>query len=363
MNHPLISVVMSVFNGEKYLMDSVNSILNQKDVSIELIIINDGSTDNTVSILKNLSEKDDRIKIVNKHKEGLPFALNIGLENAKGKYIARMDADDIAEVNRLKLQVDFLENSKNIDILGTYVTAFGDGRERIWKVPISKDECNVALLFINPLAHPAVMFRKSVVENIGYYDTTFDYDQDYEYWARASFSHSIANLPFSLLKYRIHEKQMGSIFTKSERIDSQQRTQLLLLKKMGVYPNDEEIQLHLILANAYRLEFEVTIDLETLRNVRFYIIKLIAANSNSKRYNENILAERCMIQYSALCLYSANLGIAVYQEFKITTRMICLKKRNILLLASCIFKFSRKEHLFIYNNLNRLKSVVRNIYV
>ena len=175
---PKISVIMSVYNSEKYLEESINSILIQKDVSFELIVINDGSNDNTLSLLQDLSAKDDRIKIINKHNEGLPVALNIGIKASVGTYIARMDADDIAEANRLKLQVDFLDRFADIDILGTYVKAFGDGKERIWDYPITKESCDVALLFMNPLAHPAVMFRKSIAEHIGYYDTTFDYDQD-----------------------------------------------------------------------------------------------------------------------------------------------------------------------------------------
>lgn len=360
---PKISVIMSVYNSEKYLEESINSILIQKDVSFELIVINDGSNDNTLSLLQDLSAKDDRIKIINKHNEGLPVALNIGIKASVGTYIARMDADDIAEANRLKLQVDFLDRFADIDILGTYVKAFGDGKERIWDYPITKESCDVALLFMNPLAHPAVMFRKSIAEHIGYYDTTFEYDQDYEYWARASSLHGISNIPVPLLNYRIHENQMGSVFSKTKRIASQQRTQLFLLNKMGVYPVEEEIQLHLILANAYRLEFDVTIDLEILRKVRFFIIKLITANISSRRYNEKALAERCMIQYRSLCLYSSNLGLSVYKEFKITSSKLDQKSRDFLLLVSCIFKFSRKEHLCIYNNWNSLKLAAKNMYV
>ena len=359
---PKISVIMSAYNAEKYLEESINSILLQKDVSFELIVINDGSNDNTLSLLKNLSAKDDRIQIIDKLNEGLPVALNIGIKASKGTFIARMDADDTAQANRLKIQVDFLEKHADIDILGTYVTAFGDGKERIWKFPTTKEACDAALLFINPLAHPTVMFRKSIAEHIGCYDTSFDYDQDYDYWARASSLHGITNLPLPLLNYRIHEKQMGSVFSKSERISSQKRTQLFLLKEMGFSASEDEIRLHLLLANAYRLEFDIVIDLETLIKVRFLLLKMISTNVNSKRYSQKALAERCMIQYRSLCLYSAYLGMSVYKEFKIVAGILGLKQFNYLLLTSCILKFSRKEHLVIYNNLNKLKAALRNVY-
>ena len=359
---PKISVIMSAYNAEKYLEESINSILIQKDVSFELIVINDGSNDNTLSLLKNLSAKYDRIKIIDKQNEGLPVALNIGIKASMGTYIARMDADDIAEVNRLKMQADFLDRNGDIDILGTFVTAFGDDKERIWNFPITKEACDVALLFMNPLAHPTVMFRKSVAEHIGYYDTSFDYDQDYEYWARASALHGITNLPLPLVNYRIHEKQMGSVFSKSERISSQKRTQLFLLKEMGFSASEDEICLHVLLSNAYRLEFDMVIDLETLKKVRFYLIKMISANASSKRYSQKALAERCMIQYKALCLYSANLGMSVYKEFKMVAGILGLKSNDLPLLTSCILKFSRKQHLVIYNNLNKLKAAVKNVY-
>ena len=358
----IISVIMSVYNAEKYLNESINSILNQEVLSLELIVINDGSNDNTLSILREISSKDDRVIIIDKKNEGLPIALNIGLKASKGKYLARMDADDIADITRLSKQVAILERRKDIDILGTFVKAFGDGKNRIWKFPINKEECDVALLFINPIAHPTVLFRRCVLEKIGLYDTSFDYDQDYEYWARASSLHGITNLPLPLLNYRIHEKQMGSVFSKSERISSQKRTQLFLLKEMGFSASEDEIRLHLLLANAYRLEFDIVIDLKTLIKVRFLLLKMISANVNSKRYSQKALAERCMIQYSSLCLYSAYLGMSVYKEFKIVAGILGLKQFNYLLLTSCILKFSRKEHLVIYNNLNKLKAALRNVY-
>ena len=346
---------MSAYNAEKYLNDSIKSILNQKDVTLELIVINDGSQDKTLSILKGIASMDDRVKVIDKQNEGLPVALNIAIKASTGKYLARMDADDIADINRLGKQAAILDCCNDIDILGTFVNAFGDGKERIWKFPVTNEDCKAALLFMNPIAHPTVMFRRRVIENIGLYDISFDYDQDYEYWARASASHGISNLALPLLKYRIHKNQMGSVYSKSERIKSQKRTQLFLLNEMGFYPSDEEMELYLKLANGYRLEFDMPVDLLMLRKLRFLIKKIITINNHSQRYSEPALTERCLIQYQSLCLYSANIGISVYNEFKKLAESLGQKRKNRLLLFSCILKFGRKEHLIFYNIINKLK--------
>jgi glycosyltransferase involved in cell wall biosynthesis len=352
---PKISVIMSAYNAEKYLYDSVNSILHQKGISLELIVINDGSEDNTLSILKDIGSNDDRLKIIDKKNEGLPIALNLAIKASQGEYLARMYADDIADGKRLSKQAAILDINNEIDILGTFVKAFGDGKERIWKYPVNDETCKVALLFINPIAHPTVMFRRRVIENIGLYDTSYDYDQDYELWARASASFGISNLALPLLRYRIHKNQMGSVYSKSERITSQKRTQLFLLNEMGFYPSDEEMELYLKLANGYRLEFDMPVDLLMLKKLSFLIKKIITTNKHSQRYSESALIERCLIQYQSLCLYSANIGISVYNEFKILAESLGKKRKYWLLLFSCIFKLGRKEHLIFYNIINKLK--------
>ena len=113
---PLISVVMSVYNGEKYLKRSIDSILNQTFKDFEFIIINDGSTDKSLEIIK--SYDDDRIVLIDQENKGLTKSLNIGIKTASGKYIARQDADDVSLPDRLKKQVDFLEVREDVVLLG-----------------------------------------------------------------------------------------------------------------------------------------------------------------------------------------------------------------------------------------------------
>jgi len=351
-----ISVIMSAFNAEDYLSESIKSILNQEDVEFELIIINDGSSDNTANILAKFALEDRRVSIVTHINSGLAASLNKGIKMSKGEYIARMDADDIADKLRLKTQLDYLKNHMNVDILGSYVYALGDGKERTWEFPTTKEECDVALLFFCPIAHPAVMFRKSLVESVGFYDENFSYDQDYELWSRASYSHGIANLSTKLLKYRIHQNQMGSIYSKDQRVKSQKLIQQALLNKMGLTPSVDDMAFHTILANAYRLEFDIEINRDSLHKAGKWIERINLANTISQRYNDEALKRQLLWQYKSLCLYSANLGIGVYEDFKSVATGLKQPSFNFLLLISCILRFGREKHLFFYAVINKLKS-------
>jgi len=114
-----VSIVMSVYNAQKYLDEAIESILNQTYSNFEFIIINDGSTDKSLEIIENYAKKDSRIIVINRENKGLIYSLNEGIRKANGKYIARMDADDISLPQRLEKQVEFMEKNKNIGICGT----------------------------------------------------------------------------------------------------------------------------------------------------------------------------------------------------------------------------------------------------
>lgn len=202
MKQPLISVVMSVHNEEKYLKDSIKSILNQTFDNIEFIIIDDGSTDTTQKILEHYAKKDERIKlIVNKKNIGLSRSLNKGIEIAKGKYIARMDAGDISHPKRFEKQTELLEENENVYILGTWAYWMDENKEIIgeWKKPsiISNDR----LLFKAGAAiHPSIMIKKKLFEGIGLYDIGYDISLEFELYMRAMKNgFDIANIPEFLI--------------------------------------------------------------------------------------------------------------------------------------------------------------------
>ena len=140
---PLISVVMSVFNTEMYLNKSIESILKQSYKNFEFIIIDDGSTDSSLSIILNYMKKDKRMVLISRENKGLPYSLNEGIDKSIGKYIARMDADDISLSTRLAEQIEFMEKNNEIGIVGTWIEIFGNNiSNKISKHPKYHNELN-----------------------------------------------------------------------------------------------------------------------------------------------------------------------------------------------------------------------------
>ena len=205
-----ISVVMSVYNAEKYLREALDSILNQVFTDFEFIIIDDGSTDRTTEILDSYTDPQI-IRLKNEKNIGLAAALNKGIAIARGEYIARMDADDVSLPKRFDQQIQYLTNHPNIGIVGTWVKRIDeDGNEiELFKPPTSADLIKWSLLFDNCLYHSSVMIRRTVLEQIGNYCSTSLFAQDYELWLRASCDVEIVNLGEILHSGRESEGQVS----------------------------------------------------------------------------------------------------------------------------------------------------------
>lgn len=202
---------MPVYNAQAYLEESIHSILEQSFKSFELIIINDGSTDNSLDILDNYSNK--RIQVINNEHDFIK-SLNIGMTQARGRYIARMDADDIMLPDRLKVQYEFMESHPEIDICGGWLDAFG-GRNGTMQQPLAHNDIMSIMLLHNPLYHPTVMMRKRIVENMLLinnirlcYKEEYIYAEDYKLWMDLAVEgYRFANIPKVLVKYRVSEAQ------------------------------------------------------------------------------------------------------------------------------------------------------------
>jgi glycosyltransferase involved in cell wall biosynthesis len=177
MSLPTISVIMPVFNGESFLPKAIESILNQTFHDFELIIINDGSTDNTNSIIEKYKVIDKRIIVKNQENKGLTKSLNIALSMAKGKYIARHDADDISLSVRFEKQIYWLINQKYEAV---FSRAYYNSKKRITPRFSYLFPKYILLNFINPFIHGSMIVKKKIMLNIGGYDENFIYSQDYK---------------------------------------------------------------------------------------------------------------------------------------------------------------------------------------
>jgi len=202
MSIPKISVVMPVYNAEKYLRESIDSILNQTFKDFEFIIINDGSTDSSLEIIKYYN--DSRIHIVDQDNTGLAKALNNGIALSTTEFIARMDADDIAMPERLGKQYHFLSNNPKYIIVGSNAENIDVDGNYVYTTSQKITDNNLrGMLPCTPFIHPSVMFRKDIYYKAGKYPEYMLKAQDTVLFNRMAKFGKIANLPESLMKYRI----------------------------------------------------------------------------------------------------------------------------------------------------------------
>jgi glycosyltransferase involved in cell wall biosynthesis len=286
---PLISVVMSVYNGKKYLAEAIESILNQTYKNFELIIVNDGSKDNSIEIIKSYMNQDNRIVLIDRENKGLPYSLNEGISIAKGEYIARMDADDISLPERFEKQIDFMQKNK-LDVCGSHIKRFRDNKkERIIKNPVTNEDIRFSLLFFSSLAHPTVMFKKEVFDKVKYH---IDYKvaQDYQLWCDiANANLKMGNISEVLLNYREHEAQ-ASIEKSKKQQDTAQKIALEYAKNFG---NEETNLVKQITASKKNIGIKelkkLFDDIKSYANKKniqndliFYVLKQIYVDSNPK---------------------------------------------------------------------------------
>lgn len=206
-----VSVVMPVYNGAQYLQEAIDSILNQTFKDFELIIIDDGSSDDSLKIIQMNADKDKRIIfITNEQNSGICVTLNKGLDIARGKYIVRMDCDDISELNRIEKQVCFMDEHPEIGVLGSKIRVFGENVnpyifdfDEDWKL------CIADMIFATCMAHPAVIVRSEIIQKHKLrYDDRFRGMEDYYMWWQISKYAKISNIQEALLNYRKHSNQV-----------------------------------------------------------------------------------------------------------------------------------------------------------
>jgi glycosyltransferase involved in cell wall biosynthesis len=198
-----VSVLMGVWNGAPQVREAVESILGQTMGELELIVIDDDSTDETPAILGSL--KDPRLRVTRRPRGGLTSALNAALGQARAPLLARLDADDLALPERLERQLAFLERHADVGLLGTGAREVeANGRPvALLRPPTGDAEIRRALIRANPFVHSSIVMRRAVVERAGGYDETFPVAQDYDLWMRLSRVTKMANLPDLLVVRRL----------------------------------------------------------------------------------------------------------------------------------------------------------------
>ena len=238
---PAISVIMSVYNGERYLRQAISSILAQSFRDFEFIIVNDGSRDKTAEILNEFEVMDSRIKIFHQDNQGLVFSLNRGIQVAKGSFVARMDADDISHPERLSLQMRRFAGEPSILLLGSAYTYIDGAGRKIKSQSVALDNDSLQRSMIkqgNPFCHSSVMIRASALQSVGGYRSLVGkYAQDYDLWLRLSEFGEVENLNAELIEYRVHCGQVSIKNVREQRRAAEIYRELALQRRSN-HPED-----------------------------------------------------------------------------------------------------------------------------
>lgn len=197
---------MSVHNGQRYLTETVNSVLNQSFEDFEFIIVDDGSTDASRELLSEYS--DSRIRVILKAHSGLPRSLNVGLKEARGTWIARIDADDLAEPHRLERQLQVANQLPGLVLLGSDCTIIDDRGQQLWQANFPEDHASLTTQWLeggSPFPHASTLFNRLVALKAGGYNPRFRRVQDLDLWLRLSSAGQVASVPEPLLRLRKHD--------------------------------------------------------------------------------------------------------------------------------------------------------------
>lgn len=248
-----LTVLLPVYNAAKYLKQAIDSILEQSFSNFELLIIDDGSSDDSVTIVKNYTDPRIRL-VVNESNLGISATLNKGIELSTTELIARMDADDISYPGRLQLQYEYFQRFPDTALLSTSVRVVAVDGKPIESYIVNRDYVNYNLNFLCAFYHPTVMYKRSMLLAIGGY--TEKYSEDFDLWWRISRGYKLGHLEDVLLDYRLSETSLSNIDKKDE-YDVDARKQLL--RNIRFYMGDQ-----------YQLAFE---ELECLRHVFTPLLK------------------------------------------------------------------------------------------
>lgn len=201
-----VSIVLPVYNGERFLEQSVNSIINQSFKNWELIIVDDCSTDNSLKIAKSFAAKDSRITVIhNLTNKKLPETLNVGFAMAKGEYFTWTSDDNVAKSNWLETLVGYLDNNPDVDMVSATMDYINEENKFLYKAGVQKTpamlayRCNVGAAF---------MYRKTIAEKVGKYDTNTFCAEDYDYWCRIALKGNLVYIPDNIYSYRLHSDSL-----------------------------------------------------------------------------------------------------------------------------------------------------------
>ncbi len=301
---------MPLFNCQAFVYQAVKSILDQSYRDFEFLIIDDGSDDSGPEIVTAI--KDERIVFLrNPSNIGVAATLNRGLAVARGKYVVRMDADDISLPDRLQRQVQFMDDHPEVGISGAWVRCFGTGVSCTIRPPCEPEELRCFALFENPFCHMAVIMRREMMQTHNLlYDTTFSRSEDYELWSRALHCFPLANIGKVLVKARQHPASV-TLSKWQEMATQTEAIQAGLLSFLGITPDPDKQSLHHQVGRGYRQQ-----EIATLQEAERWLLYLCRCNKATGFAHDPVFASVAGRIWLRFCINSAPLGTIVWSQWQ-----------------------------------------------
>lgn len=303
---------MPVHNGGSYLPEAVNSVLAQTFSDFEFLIVDDASTDQTVAYLQGI--RDPRIRLLKSEQRlQIARALNLGLDHARGEWIARMDADDICLPDRLSRQLDFLAEHPEVGLCGGRITYFGSYTGRFHGLPLSYEDVRSSALFDNPFTHPTVMMRRDLFQRHQLrYDPVYCPADDYELWVRAMNHFPAMNMDRVVLRYRTHKRSLTSMEwtdmdAHSYRITARE------LRALGLNVDTQEVRFHRNISRIGNTEIRENKDLQRAEQ---WLQQILAANDETNYYPPAALRRVVGDVWYRVCYHAKAPGFETLRHYR-----------------------------------------------
>lgn len=324
-----VSILIPVFNAEKYLAEAIDSIITQTFQDWELLIINDGSTDSSKTIIETYT--DPRIRhIENERNLGLIRTLNKGILLCNGQYIARMDADDISMPKRLAEQVQFMDNNIEYVLCGANAIVIDSKGTETGKIinPSSNSLLQISLLFTNPFIHPSILVRKEVMKD-NLFDKEWLHVEDYELWTRLATTGKMTNIKQPLLKYRWHDSNVSNIYSEVQE-HSKNKIIKLQLEKLSIIPTEKDLELHRVTFNLYTLGQKNKINTKQFKEINEWFAKLREQNKLKQVYSQSDLEAFLWSRWIVLCISQGAIGKVFLPRFISFTPNVVYKTMQLI---------------------------------
>jgi glycosyltransferase involved in cell wall biosynthesis len=319
---PTITVLMPLYDAKDFLAEAIESVLNQTFSDFEFLIVDD-SSDGSYEIAKAYAEKDSRIRIIkNDPPLGLRKSSNLGIKEAKGEYIARMEADDISLSNRLELQLKFMYDHPEVDVSGCFLQLFGN-QDGQWTYPLSDKEIKAGLIWGITIAHPTTFMKRSfLVEGNHYYNPDgLPYAEDREFFYDMHRSATFKNLPEFLYKYRRSSDSVTKRM-KERRLEIRKMLLCKIFTDFGLKFSDEDILIHQFILG----DFFLDVNKGNLIKARRWHEQLLKHNNYTNYYDNEVFNKVAEAKWNRLFYFILNKDKSLAFNYFIETKYLSFKK-------------------------------------